>query len=59
MLDLTMEGFFADPMYGGNRDMVGWKLLGFPGLPSVYGDKAAAYVGKRYEAAPKSIADLS
>ena len=27
----TMEGFFADPIYGGNRDMAGWKLLGFPG----------------------------
>jgi len=59
MLDLTMEGFFADPMYGGNRDMVGWKLLGFPGLPSVYGDKVAAYQGKRFIAEPKSIADLS
>jgi gluconate 2-dehydrogenase gamma chain len=30
----TEEGYFADPLYGGNRDMVGWKLLGFPGLPS-------------------------
>jgi gluconate 2-dehydrogenase gamma chain len=27
----TMEGFFADPIYGGNRDMAGWKLIGFPG----------------------------
>jgi gluconate 2-dehydrogenase gamma chain len=27
----TIEGFFADPMYGGNKDMVGWKLVGFPG----------------------------
>ena len=27
----TMEGYFADPIYGGNRDMVGWKLVGFPG----------------------------
>jgi gluconate 2-dehydrogenase gamma chain len=30
----TEEGYFADPMYGGNRDKVGWKLLGFPGVPS-------------------------
>jgi gluconate 2-dehydrogenase gamma chain len=28
----TMEGFFADPLYGGNRDMAGWKLVGFPGV---------------------------
>lgn len=27
----TQEGFFADPMYGGNRDFAGWKLVGFPG----------------------------
>jgi gluconate 2-dehydrogenase gamma chain len=30
--DNTMEGFFADPIYGGNRDMAGWKLVGFPGV---------------------------
>lgn len=30
----TEEGFFADPMYGGNRDKIGWKLLGFPGVSS-------------------------
>jgi gluconate 2-dehydrogenase gamma chain len=28
----TIEGYFADPVYGGNRDMVGWKLVGFPGV---------------------------
>ena len=27
----TIEGMFCDPMYGGNRDCVGWKLIGFPG----------------------------
>jgi len=31
LLQNTIEGFFADPLYGGNRDMVGWKLIGFPG----------------------------
>ncbi|MFZ0846120.1 MAG: gluconate 2-dehydrogenase subunit 3 family protein [Pseudolabrys sp.] len=30
-LQNAMEGFFSDPIYGGNRDMVGWKLVGFPG----------------------------
>jgi gluconate 2-dehydrogenase gamma chain len=32
LLQNTMEGFFADPIYGGNRDMVSWKMLGFPGV---------------------------
>jgi gluconate 2-dehydrogenase gamma chain len=31
LLHNTREGFFADPLYGGNRDMVGWKMIGFPG----------------------------
>ncbi len=30
LLQNTQEGFFADPIYGGNRDMAGWKLVGFP-----------------------------
>ena len=28
----TMEGMFADPVYGGNRDFAGWTLVGFPGV---------------------------
>jgi gluconate 2-dehydrogenase gamma chain len=27
----TVEGFFCDPVYGGNRGAVGWRLVGFPG----------------------------
>jgi gluconate 2-dehydrogenase gamma chain len=27
----TIEGFFADPIYGGNKDFIGWRLIGFPG----------------------------
>jgi gluconate 2-dehydrogenase gamma chain len=31
LMQNTIEGFFADPLYGGNKDMIGWKLIGFPG----------------------------
>ena len=31
LLQNTIEGFFSDPIHGGNRDMVGWKLIGYPG----------------------------
>ena len=31
ILQNTMEGFFADPLYGGNRGMASWKMIGFPG----------------------------
>jgi gluconate 2-dehydrogenase gamma chain len=34
----AMEGFFADPIYGGNHDMAGWKLVGFPGARYDYRD---------------------
>jgi gluconate 2-dehydrogenase gamma chain len=27
----TLEGMFCDPVHGGNIDMVGWQLVGFPG----------------------------
>jgi gluconate 2-dehydrogenase gamma chain len=27
----TIEGMFADPVYGGNKDFAGWRLVGFPG----------------------------
>lgn len=32
----TMEGMFADPVYGGNKDFAGWKLVGFPGVQLIY-----------------------
>ena len=31
LLQNTLEGFWSDPIHGGNKDMVGWKLIGFPG----------------------------
>jgi gluconate 2-dehydrogenase gamma chain len=53
----TMEGFFADPIYGGNRDKIGWKLVGFPGVAASYGE----FIDKHnvpYDAEPVSIADV-
>jgi len=32
----TMEGMFADPLYGGNRDFSGWRLVGFPGAQAIF-----------------------
>ena len=47
LLQNTVEGFLADPMYGGNRDFVGWKLIGFPGPRYNYIAEIDQY-GKRY-----------
>jgi gluconate 2-dehydrogenase gamma chain len=56
---IAMEGFFADPIYGGNRNKAGWKLVGYPGLPAVYSTLIEEYRGKRYQVEPQSIADFS
>jgi gluconate 2-dehydrogenase gamma chain len=36
LLEMTIEGFFCDPVYGGNKDMLGWRLIGFPGAYANY-----------------------
>jgi gluconate 2-dehydrogenase gamma chain len=59
LLTMTMEGFFGDPIYGGNRNKVSWKMLGFPGLPATYANLIDEYRNKRYVAEPQSIADFS
>ena len=59
LLQITMEGFFADPIYGGNRNMASWKMIGYPGLPATYRDEIRQYLGKKYDKPPRSIADFS
>jgi gluconate 2-dehydrogenase gamma chain len=59
VLQSAMEGFFADPIYGGNRDKVSWRMIGYPGLPAAYAEKALEYRGKKVVIEPKSIADFS
>jgi gluconate 2-dehydrogenase gamma chain len=59
LLNLVMEGFLADPIYGGNKDKAAWKMIGFPGLPAVYANLIDEYRHKRYVAEPQSIADFS
>ncbi len=51
-------GFFADPIYGGNRDMAAWKMVGYPGLPATYREEIKTYFGKKYDRPPHSIADF-
>ncbi len=39
----TRQGFYADPIYGGNRDHVGWRVIGFPGPASLAEVHAGRY----------------
>jgi len=54
LLQHTIEGFFADPIYGGNRNMVGWKMLGFPGPYADYYELIDQY-GIKVDRDPVSI----
>ncbi|WP_248312658.1 gluconate 2-dehydrogenase subunit 3 family protein [Bosea spartocytisi] len=55
VLQNTMEGFFADPIYGGNKDMAGWKFIGFPGARYDYRDYITAH-NQPFPLPPLSIA---
>jgi gluconate 2-dehydrogenase gamma chain len=59
LLAMTMEGFFSDPIYGGNRNKAGWRMIGFPGLPATYVNLYEEYRDKPYVVEPRSIADFS
>lgn len=31
----TRQGFYCDPVYGGNKEQIGWNVIGFPGPKSL------------------------
>jgi gluconate 2-dehydrogenase gamma chain len=45
----TMEGVLGEPSYGGNRDLIGWRLVGFPGQQFGYRDP---YINRRVDLEP-------
>jgi gluconate 2-dehydrogenase gamma chain len=53
----VLEGMLADPAYGGNREMVGWKWIGFPGDPMRRNDVYYKYIftNKPYPYADKPL----
>jgi gluconate 2-dehydrogenase gamma chain len=56
LLECTLEGFFSDPVYGGNRDMVSWRMIGFPGAYASYYDLVDQH-GIKIERPPMSLAE--
>jgi gluconate 2-dehydrogenase gamma chain len=42
-LQNVLEGYFSDPIYGGNKDASAWKMIGFPGAHYDYSDWVTAY----------------
>jgi gluconate 2-dehydrogenase gamma chain len=56
LLKDTQQGFFADPIYGGNRNLVAWKMIGFPGARYDYRDWVDRH-NERFPLPPVGIAD--
>ena len=54
--DSTVEGFFSDPVYGGNRDMMAWRMIGFPGAYASYYDLVDHH-GMTVTRAPTSLGE--
>jgi gluconate 2-dehydrogenase gamma chain len=55
-LQMSVEGFFSDPVYGGNRDMVAWRMIGFPGAYADYFEAIDRH-GVKFEREPMSLAE--
>jgi gluconate 2-dehydrogenase gamma chain len=58
LLAMTVEGFFSDPVYGGNRDMVAWRMIGFPGAYADYFEAIDKH-GVQFVREPMSLAEDS
>jgi gluconate 2-dehydrogenase gamma chain len=54
--ELTVEGFFSDPVYGGNRDMLAWRMVGFPGAYASYYELVDQH-GVKFDRPPMSLAE--
>lgn len=56
LLAMTIEGYFSDPVYGGNRDMAAWRMIGFPGAYANYYELVDRY-NVVFVRAPMSLAE--
>jgi len=54
----TIEGMFCDPQHGGNADMVGWQLIGFPGPRMTNYAQVDQYRGEAFRPKPVSLKDV-
>lgn len=55
----TIEGMFCDPRHGGNADMVGWQLIGFPGPRMSNIGEIEKYRGEAFRPKPVSLSELT
>jgi gluconate 2-dehydrogenase gamma chain len=53
---MTVEGYFSDPVYGGNKDMASWAMIGFPGAYGAYYELVDQY-GVKFDHPPRSLGE--
>jgi len=51
----TIQGMFSDPMHGGNANLIGWQLVGYPGPLMSYRDEIGKFSGQPFSRAPMSL----
>ncbi|MFL6664801.1 MAG: gluconate 2-dehydrogenase subunit 3 family protein [Rhizobacter sp.] len=56
LLAMTIEGYFGDPVYGGNRGMAAWQMIGFPGAYANFYELVDQY-NVRFDQPPRSLAE--
>jgi gluconate 2-dehydrogenase gamma chain len=54
----TIEGMFCDPMHGGNANLIGWQLIGYPGPQMSYRAMIDKYNNMAYRPKPQSLAQI-
>ena len=54
----TIEGMFCDPMHGGNIDMMGWQLIGFPGPRLSNYEDVDKHFGEAFRPKPTSLSQM-
>jgi gluconate 2-dehydrogenase gamma chain len=55
----TIEGMFCDPIHGGNVDLIGWQMIGFPGPRMSNRDDVAKHFGEAFRPKPASLFQIT
>ena len=54
----TIEGMFSDPLHGGNANMIGWQLIGYPGPRMSYREEIDKLHGQAWRQKPMSLSQI-
>ena len=55
----TIEGVFSDPIHGGNTNLVGWTLVGFPGPRMQYRTEIDRHFGEAWRPKAAGLAEIT